>query len=108
MSITAPRFKAIRFNRGDYLFKKGNPNEDVYFLLSGEVAFILPEYADAPFITLTKGEYCGDIDFVIDEANGRRVYTLKALEKTEAYFLNKNDLHELELHCKEIMLEFFD
>jgi len=66
VSIAAPRFKAIRFNQGDFLYKQGNPNEDVYFLISGAIAFVLPEHGDLPYINLEKGEYVGDIDFIAD------------------------------------------
>lgn len=108
MSQAAPRFKAIRFNANDFLFKEGTPNEDVFFLITGKVAFVLPEYKDLVYVTFEPGEYVGDIDFAANKDKGIRLFSAKAQESTEAYFLNVADLHSLELYFQETMLEFFD
>lgn len=98
VSSAAPRFKAIRFNAGDVLFKEGTPNEDIFFIISGKVAFVLPEYNDLVYVTMERGEYVGDIDFAANKDKGIRLFTVKALQRTDAYFLNVADLHQLELY----------
>ena len=60
------------------------------------------------YIKIGEGDYIGDIDYVDERSEGRRVFSVKALKNTEAYCLNKKDLHELENSQKEIILNFFE
>ena len=60
------------------------------------------------YVTIHPKDYFGDIDYVVMENEGKRQFTVKALEHSEVYQLNKNDLHMLEMEFPEIIEEFFE
>ena len=48
--------KPVHIAEGEYIYKEGEPISDIYFLTEGQVAFVLSEFDDSPFITIDKGK----------------------------------------------------
>lgn len=70
-----------------YLFKEEDYINSIYFLESGEAAYVLPRYDDFEYITVQQGDNIGVLDIVFrrlaqqgddeeDESKMRRKFTV--------------------------------
>ena len=79
---------------------KEAPITEIYFLLSGKVEYVLQEFNDTPYLTVSEGIYFGDLDIVRslidgDGIEGKRLFTAKAKEDCEVLILTQTDLFRL-------------
>ena len=98
-----PLLKAVKFNKGEYIFTKGLPNDEIYFVVRGEVGIILPEFEDLVYVRIQKEDYFGDIDYVIKNGDNKRFFNVKALEDTETFCLSKKELGILEDNFPDVV-----
>ncbi|CDW85072.1 UNKNOWN [Stylonychia lemnae] len=104
-----PLLKPFFVPQYDYIYKDGDEILEIYFLESGEAAFVLQKFIDDIYINIEQGNYFGDIDLVYDP----RILERKRLKQTnisssshqsdytksiisEKYFKNKYFSQELE------------
>ena len=43
-------FKANKYHEGDYIYDKGNPLDEIYFVTKGKFGLVLPEFEDFPYV----------------------------------------------------------
>ena len=70
----------------------GDEATKIYFILKGEVEYVLPEFNDTPYILIPEGQHFGELDVLLPEYYGKRYFTTKAKEDVEVLVLNKTDL----------------
>ncbi|CDW84852.1 UNKNOWN [Stylonychia lemnae] len=104
-----PLLKPFFVPQYDYIYKDGDEILEIYFLESGEAAFVLQKFIDDIYINIEQGNYFGDIDLIYDP----RILERKRLKQTnisssshqsdytksiisEKYFKNKYFSQELE------------
>ena len=66
IAFVGHRLRPIRIKRGHYLYKKDDPVLEIYFMTSGEAAFVLPECDDLAFLMIEAGDVFGITDLVPD------------------------------------------
>ena len=81
--------KPLKIQEGDYIYYRGRPIDEIYFLVTGLAGYILPEQKDFVYVKLEPEEVFGDIDYVVPNSEGKRSFTVKALMNCECYTLSK-------------------
>ena len=76
--------------------------------MKGKAGMVIPEFGDIVFVNIYPEDYFGDIDYVCKDTDGKRQFTVKALDNVEVYQLGKAELHELEIEFKDIIDQFFE
>lgn len=111
LAAVAPLLKPTVFERGEYVYLKGDPLDCVYFLRSGEAAYVeRKREADLIFAVNKPGSYFGDIDFTLSthSAEAKRQYTIKAISEIHVLALHKHDLYNIDLNFKTEILALFE
>jgi CRP-like cAMP-binding protein len=67
----------------------------MYFIMSGSVALVLPEFDDFDFIKISAGYHFGDIELIYDE---RRRFTIMAKEDTKILKLPQKIFQQVFFH----------
>ena len=97
IAFIGPLLRPMRVLAGEYVYMNGDPIDDVYFLINGQVGLVLPDFDDTVYVKIDKGYYFGEVDFLHDR-DGRRAFTVKALTECELLSLSRSDL---DLVCNE-------
>ena len=69
LAFCAPLLKAIKYSKNEYIYEKGNPLDEIYFIVRGKFGLALPEFDDLIYVNFHSGDYFGDIDFVVKNHN---------------------------------------
>ncbi|MFY9741299.1 MAG: cyclic nucleotide-binding domain-containing protein [Candidatus Sulfotelmatobacter sp.] len=88
-TLVADKANRVHFKKGDVLVKKGLAPNGIYFLLKGTAKVQL---LSLPIRTIGRGEICGEMSFLEDEAASASVI---ADENVEAYHLDRPTLQSL-------------
>lgn len=79
----------------------------MFFVKSGEVAFIISDCGNKIIDSVYQGEYFGEVDLLF--YNEVRKYTVQAMKECEFYVLNKKDFREVFIQeFREIGEEIYD
>ena len=89
--------KPFKYPAESIICQENSPIDEIYFILKGSVEYVLPEYNDAPYWKISKGERFGDLEILRWFSGGRkeqekRIFTAKAKEECEILVLSKTDL----------------
>lgn len=91
-----PLLKPIKVEKDQYVYKEGDPIDEIYFLVSGQAGYALHEHDDTVYVIIDKGYYFGEIDFIYmndqGENDGKRKFSAKAIEDCDLLVLQKTDL----------------
>ena len=71
-----PLLKPLMLIEDTFVFKEGDGISAIYFLETGEAAYVLPRYDSFPYINIEKGDSFGIIDIVfrtLKQANEEEV-----------------------------------
>ena len=111
MAALAPKLKPYKVSKGDYIYLKGDSPDGIYFIKSGEAAFVERRpRADLIFATNKPGSYFGDIDFAVinQRREATRLFSVKARTDMDLLLLEKDDLFLLENQFKKEILSLFE
>ena len=101
----AKEIKVLKKQKDEYIYRKGDDLNGIYFIAKGRVEIVLPEFHNRPFVQITKGHEFGELDFL--ENITRREFTVRAAHDCELLWLRTEALHSLmEIYYKEVM-KFF-
>lgn len=93
IAFVGPMLKPIKVEKDQYIYKEGDPIDEIYFLVSGKAAYALNDYNDQVYVIIDKGYYFGEIDFIFMDDNGendgKRKFSAKAIEDSDLLVLNK-------------------
>lgn len=76
-------------------------------MIKGRAGLVHKDLKDAVYLVIDEGYYFGEIDFVYNSDDGKRKFTVKALEDCDLLTLNKADLAKLDSEYEEIIVEIF-
>ena len=94
IAFVGHRLRPIRVKRGQYIYKQGEPVLEIYFLTSGEAAFVLTQCDDLAFLIIEAGDVFGIIDLVPETKQSilikevARTFSVLALENCEILCLS--------------------
>ena len=92
LRAVADRLFCVRCERGDTIFRHGEPADRFYVVQSGLVAVLPPADPLNRGVTIERGEAFGGKSFI---TNARRAQTAIAIEDTELWVLRKSDFDTL-------------
>lgn len=111
IAFIMPFLRPVKSDQGQYIFKEGDPVDEIYFLSSGQAAYVLPNYSDAVYVIIEAGYYFGEIDFInVDEegnTDGKRRFTAKSLVDSELFLLMKQDLLKADEEFEDVISDLF-
>ena len=64
IAFIGPMLKPLRVEADNYIFREGDPIEEIFFLTRGHAAFVIKELKDLIYMIIDPGYYFGEIDFV--------------------------------------------
>lgn len=90
-----PHLTSRNCAKDDVIYSVNMPPDFMYFLMSGTVALVLPEFDDFEFIKISAGYHFGDIELIYDE---RRRFTIMAKEDTKILKLPQKIFQQVFFH----------
>eukprot|EP01016_Furgasonia_blochmanni_P050636 TRINITY_DN7853_c0_g1_i4.p1 TRINITY_DN7853_c0_g1~~TRINITY_DN7853_c0_g1_i4.p1 ORF type:complete len:509 (+),score=76.90 TRINITY_DN7853_c0_g1_i4:64-1590(+) len=100
ISLVGPMLRIIKVQKREYIFMERDPAEEMFFIRSGKVAYVLPQYNNFRFLKIKSGYFFGEVDLLFN--NEIRMLTAMAVKDCELYVLNKKDFK------KVFIMEFRD
>ncbi|HVW31894.1 MAG TPA: 1-acyl-sn-glycerol-3-phosphate acyltransferase, partial [Acidimicrobiia bacterium] len=91
LEAVAAELEPQRFERGDIVFREGDPGEAMYLVASGQVEVLAGAEA-APLAALGPGSFVGELALLLGEP---RSATLRVVADSELWALRRRDLDEL-------------
>ena len=88
----ADRLFCVRYERGDTIFRQGEPADRFYVVETGHVALLAPADPLNRRVTVERGEAFGGKSFI---TNARRAQSAVAIDDTELWVLRKSDFDAL-------------
>jgi cyclic nucleotide gated channel, plant len=56
MSYCGPLLRPVKILKGEYIYVEGDPIDEIYFLIKGQVAMVLKKYSgDIPYVSIDPG-----------------------------------------------------
>lgn len=98
IATIGPLLTPLKVGAHEYIFMTGDPAEEIYFVKSGKLAVVLPQYGNFKIVMIKPGSYFGEIDILF--YGEKRKYTIMTTKKTEFYVLSRR-------HFKQIYLSQF-
>ena len=95
LSIT-PELHLCRFNANELILNHGEYPNEVYFIKSGTVGLMMPDFSKEAFMTIPEGNYFGEIEVIY---NTHRKYSVKAMSHVEVLALERK--HFIRIFFKE-------
>eukprot|EP00347_Sterkiella_histriomuscorum_P023005 403336321 len=112
-----PLLKHMQVSEQEYIFKEGDEIKEIYFLVNGHAAYVLPRFDDTIYIQIERGNHFGVIDLVYDEdlvdykislrrksqkpVEIYRIFTVLALVDCELLILTIQDLNKMKTEFPE-------
>lgn len=128
IAFIGPLLKPLRVEENNFVYKEGDPIEDIYFLTKGKAVFVSHDLEDNPYLMIDQGHYFGEMDFVyknyLDNKNNnmddspntppkeipsslKRAFSIKATENCDMMTLSKANLARVDSEFEEIIGEMF-
>ena len=111
-ALAASFLKSSKIYMRDFIFQKGEPIYEIFFLLSGEAGYVVTDdNITVVFCKLKPGNLFGELDFFSfnDELpDGDRHLSVKAITDCELISLSKEALFELEKIYPTYIEEIFE
>ncbi|CDW85371.1 cation channel family protein [Stylonychia lemnae] len=111
IAFVGPMLKPIKVEKDQYVYKEGDPIDEIYFLVSGQAGYALHQHDNLVYLIIDKGYYFGEIDFIHfdenGETDGKRKFSAKAIEDCDLLVLNKHDLLEADQEFNDVFTELF-
>jgi CRP-like cAMP-binding protein len=64
IAFVGPLLKPLRVEAGNYIYRQGDPVEEIFFLTKGKAAFVSEVTDGQPYLIIEAGYYFGEIDLV--------------------------------------------
>lgn len=111
IAFVMPFLRPIKVEKNQYIYKEGDPVDEVYFLVSGQAGYVLPDFDNSVYVIIEQGYYFGEIDFIyMDEegnTDGKRKFTAMAVEDADLLVLQKNDLLKADEEFEDVISDLF-
>ena len=64
ISWICPLMKPIPFNSKQFIYREGDDVNNIYFIIKGDAALVLPLYDNAKYVTIDSGDHFGIVDII--------------------------------------------
>ena len=71
ISWICPLLKPLIFVENQYIFMEGDDINNIYFLIKGKAAFVLPSYENTRYIDINSGNHFGVMDIIGSVASNK-------------------------------------
>ena len=100
LNYLATVLKPKKYGAEEIICNEGEDITGIYFMLSGSVEYVLPQFNDTPYMSISKDLHFGDLEIVNSMLknqilHGKRLFTAKAKEDCEILVLSITDLIKL-------------
>lgn len=86
----------MRVEKDNYIYKEKDPIEEILFLIKGKAAMVHKELKDAIYLVIDEGYYFGELDYLFLNNDGKRKFTVKAVDDCDLLAINKTDLNKID------------
>ena len=111
MAFVGPLLKPVRVSEDNFIYREGEPSEGIFFLVSGEAAFVLPDLNDHPFILIEEGLFFGEMEFALSDeptsCQGLRKLSVKALSDCDLLLFSEANLYKADAEFGDLVEELF-
>lgn len=123
ISWICPLLKPGPFPQNTYIYFEGDDVTNVFFIIKGKAAFVLPKYKNTPYIEINVGSHFGIIDILGSIVQNQlqndldkwiehkdilqRQFSVMAMQNTEALQLVISDLNRMKQEFAEVYEKFF-
>lgn len=132
IAFVGPLLKPMRIEQGNFIYREGDPIEEIFFLTKGKAAFVSKQCDQLPYLMIEAGYFFGEIDFVYQsylnvqqakksgnaeeqegagsspgQSNLKRIFSVKAFQSCDLLALSKGDLLRVEAEFEDIVAEMF-
>jgi len=112
--------RPMNIQEQEYIFKEGEKIIEMYFIVQGEVGYVLPRYSNKVYIKIEKGEKFGHVDLMgvrkaheglevlntkKDNNKSLRKFTVQATLNCDLLTLGVSDLDKMRLEFPEVYAE---
>lgn len=67
VATVGPLLSEVKYKIGDVIYSENDYANEIYFIKSGSIHFVLPKYGNWPYITIKDGNYFGEIDVLLGQ-----------------------------------------
>ena len=103
--------KPVKCEKGLYIYKEGDPIDEIYFLVSGQAGYALERHSNAIYVLIDQGNYFGEIDFIALDENGendgKRKFAARSIEDCDLLILSKSELLLADEMFEDVISELF-
>jgi CRP-like cAMP-binding protein len=64
IAFIGPLLRPLRIEADIYIYRDGDPIEEIYFLTRGKASFVSQKLDELPYLIIEAGLYFGEIDFL--------------------------------------------
>lgn len=127
IAFIGPLLKPLRVEENNFVYKEGDPIEEIFFLTKGKAVFVSHDLEDNPYLMIDQGHYFGEMDFVyqnyLENKNNnsndsfnvqnkvtsslKRAFSIKAVENCDMMTLSKANLARVDSEFEDIIGEMF-
>ena len=123
ISWICPLLKPTTFEQNQFIYMEGDDVNNIYFLIKGMAAFVLPSYENTSYIEINSGNHFGVMDIIgsvvtnsevefenwfIHKDIIHRQFTIMAKKQIEVLTLSIGDLNRMKLEFFETYDSLFD
>jgi len=92
IALLGPCLRIINYAKDEIIFNASEYSREMYFIRKGEIAGIIPECNNIPFIKIIKGDYFGEIDLMFQSL---RKFTMKAFTDVELLAVDEDNFRRI-------------
>ena len=85
----------VWFKAGHIIYSEKDYANEIYFIKSGKINFVLEEYENWPYINIKAGNYFGEVDVLLGQHRKLRAMVEK---NTVLYVLKAEHFNEIFIH----------
>ena len=111
IAFVVPMLRPMKVESGSYIYKEGDPIDEIYFLVSGQAGYALSNFGNSVYLIIDQGYYFGEIDFIaqseLSDNTGERQFATRSIADSDILILNKNSLLEVDQEFEDVISEIF-
>jgi CRP-like cAMP-binding protein len=114
--------RPVNYQEGEYICKEGERIGEMYFMVNGSAAYVLPRFENKPFFDINQGDHFGHVDlFGMKTASDSlvtvstkkkidysRKFTIMALASVELLSLAVPDLDKIRCEFPDVYDELYN
>lgn len=92
IAAIGPLLRKVKFGAHETIFSENEYANEIYFIKSGSITFVLEEFENFPFMNIYEGYYFGEIDILLRQTRKMKVITQTPVE---ILVLNSEDFNKV-------------